>query len=790
MARIARIAALALLVAASPLSAQPLFFGDPAPQTHTRYGATGALPRLATNGSDFFLFWATESRLRVTRLVDGQKRAGRPVAGGSNIRDFDVVWTGTHFLVAAEDRNPAGVSQIVGRVLNVHGEPLGAAFPIVANGESPRLAFDGARVLMTYATHGGLSSLLLRPDGVHATDPHHQTIAAPRPLDSAASSGAQPFVSAAAYDGSVRITTFLPTSEIDEAEQFALPPAVERRVALGTDGTDVLVAWTNGSGPAEWLILHPNGDMSARRQLTGTEGAADVAAAWNGDAWVVSVIANGKLMSRFVEGSTNAEAHAPVRANAASPVSVASLQGRTLAAWRDTAAGQPVVVRDLAGSGNGQDAAFAAAEQTLQTAAWSHEAALVVWSELRDGRRTLHAGVRTHAGSWRENRIGSDEEVSVAESDGAMFLVVKQSGSSWSATTLSESAEILASSVTERAFLPTDIAWDGDAWVVVGVSPDGKKIYGVRVFRWGGMTTPAVILTADAGYQFENPRIVTGRDGFLLVWQRSKSEICFPVCDPYTSEVFAGRMQKNLQMLDGIHNPIAPDEAISPDAFWDGLRYTVFWLDDGALEMRTIRPSDGFPSATVRIGGANIDTGRIRAELTPFGATITSGDGEVLLIRNNKLVQRYTLGEANSPDALVNLGPDVAYVQAPRRDEMPYHGATHVFLRTGGVIPRDTLPLPPEIVRASMTDNGKLIVVEWKPPIDTIQGYRLEYRVDDGTWNELDTWIDAGTISLSIQPWLEKVKYQFRIRAYSEAGVSEYSLPATVRLLGRRRAMR
>jgi hypothetical protein len=780
-------ALLALLLLAPALSAQPLFFGDAVPQTHTRYGAAGAEPRLVSNGSDIFLFWATESKLRVTRLVDGQKRAGRPILGG-NIDGFDTVWTGTHFLVVAEEPGLDGFRQLRGRLLNVHGEPLSAPFTIVPRGDSPSLAFDGARVLLTYGTGSGVGSVLLRPDGAQATDPHHQTIAVPLPLESVVTNGATGFVGVTAYASSVLITRFLPTSEIDDAMELGMPPAAQRRVAAANNGQDVLAVWTNGNGPAQWLTVRPSGTISARRTLPGTEGAVDVAASWNGTRWVVSVVANGRLVSRLIDGGDSSEAHAPVRAHEASPVSVASLGGRTLAVWCGTGAGQPVLVRDLAGTGSGVDVAFAAAEQTFQTATWSHEAALAVWSEVRDGKRTLHAGARTADGGWRENRIGSDEEAPLASSDGASFLVIKKDGNAWSAVTLSATMQVLASTPVIRTFMPTGIAWDGAGWVVIGLSGN-SKIYVARVMPWGDVSTPLLLEQAASGHALENPRIAEGGGGFLAVWQDSETVMCFPVCDPYSSELRGARVRQNLQRVDVLHLEIAPDEAVSPDVYWDGNRFVVFWLDEGVVETRTIRP-DAAGSGTTRIAGAQIDSGKLRATLTPFGAAITSDDGEMLLIRNNDLVHRYTLGTANSPDALVNLGPGVAYLQAFVRDEMPYHGASHLFLRSGGVIPRDTLPLAPQIVRASMTDGGNLITLAWTPPIDTIHGYRIEYRVDDGTWNELDEWIDADTTTMSIVPWLDKVKYQFRIRAWSDAGVSEYSMPATVRLLGRRRAVR
>jgi hypothetical protein len=778
-----RTATLALVVSLAPvLLGQPLFFGEAVPQPHTRYGAFGAEPRLVTNGSHFFLFWATDSKVRGTRLADGQKRAGRPVLEADN-GWFDVIWTGTHFLVAAYDLR--GTShEIRGRLLDRNGEPAGDAFTIVSGYGAPSLAFDGARVLMVYGRDSAVASILLRPDGVPATDPRQQELS-PGALEGVVAAGGTGFVAATANVESVRILTFQPTGQLSTGPQFAAPPVAQRRVAIGSNGRDVVAVWTNGSDAAEMVTVKANGAISGRTPVAGTEGAVSAAVAWNGTKWIVSAIANGQLQTRTLDG---AAVHTPVTANAASPVSLASLNGRTLAAWRTNGAGQPVLVRDLAASGNGETAAFGAAEQTLQAAAWSHDGALVVWSELRDGRRTLHAGVRSTDGGWLENRIGEDEDVPVASSDGNNFLVVKKSASGWSALTLSNRAQILASTPAITTFSPTGIAWNGTAWAVIGVSAQ-SNLYALRVMPWGAVTAPVLIQEHRAGRQLESPRIAWGGGGFFAVWQDSQTRVCMPICDFYESELHGARLTETLERLDATNLEVAPDEAISPDLFWDGSRYVIFWVNGGALETRTIRPNAS-GSGITRIAGALIDTGQIRATLTPFGATITANDGEVLLVRENALITRYSLGTPDSADATVNLGPDVAYVQAAVRDEMPYHGAAHVMLRAGGVLPPANVPLAPEIVRASMTDGGNLIVLAWTAPLDPVNGYRLEYRVDDGTWNELDQWFDPSTTSISIRPWLEKVQYQFRIRAWSDAGVSEYSIPATVRLLGRRRAVR
>ncbi|HEX6098222.1 MAG TPA: fibronectin type III domain-containing protein [Thermoanaerobaculia bacterium] len=782
----ARSAALALLLLAAPLvPAQSLFFGEAVPQTDTRYGTARALSQLATNGRDFFLFWATDTKLRVTRLVDGQNRAGRPILGGKVVA-FDVVWTGTHFLVAGEELDVQGYHHIRGRLLNGNGEPMGAPFPIVTHARTPRLAFDGGRVLMTYGSDTELSSVVLRPDGVLSTDPRQQVISSPAPVDSAVAAGGTGFVAAAATPTSLRVMLIRPNGDLADSVQFAGGLVELRRVAAASNGTDVLVAWTNGSGSVWWVLVRPNGTVSSPASLYPSAGATDVAVVWNGTKWVLSTIREGEIHTASLDGLTSVE---PARAHDTSPVSLASLNGRTLAAWRGTGASQPVVVRDLAVPKALREAAFAAADQTIHTTAWSHEAALIVWSEVRDGKRTVHAGVRAADGGWQEQRIGTTEDVLLASSDGANFLVVKKESDGWSALTLSGSAEILASTPRVRSFTPTGITWDGSGWVVIGIAGDGTQIFAARVMPWGAVSAPVLIEQREGTRRLENPRIVSGAGGFLAVWQSTNFSVCFPPCDGYESVLHGTRLTATLQRADPATIEIAPNLAVSPDVYWDGTRFQLFWLDGGALETRSLRPDEG-GSGTTRIAGAQIDTGKLRATLTPFGTAITSNDGEVLLLRRNELVQRYTLGNPNSPDGLVNLGPDVAYVQAHLRDEMPYHGASRIFLTTGGVNARDTMPLPPQDVRAAMTDGGKLMVLQWAPPLDSVNGYRVEYRVDDGAWNEFDEWFDAGTTWVSIQPWLDDVKYQFRVRAWSDTGVSEYSRPATVRLLGRRRAMR
>src|SRR5215211_4942882 len=75
-----------------------LFFGDYTPLTNTRYGSQAGTPELVSTGGEAMLVWTARNTVRVTRLNDGEKRAGQ-VAMESFEHDPAAVWTGSHLLV-------------------------------------------------------------------------------------------------------------------------------------------------------------------------------------------------------------------------------------------------------------------------------------------------------------------------------------------------------------------------------------------------------------------------------------------------------------------------------------------------------------------------------------------------------------------------------------------------------------------------------------------------------------------------------------------------------------------
>src|SRR5687768_14983628 len=119
-------------------------FAAPFPLTNTRYGeAPASSAVLTTNGRDAFVLWMSRTTINMTRIVAGEYRVGRPVFSSGSWTD--IVWTGQYFLAVA-----ASGPNIVGRVLDATGEPVGGVFTIAENGSRPHIAWNGKNALLVY----------------------------------------------------------------------------------------------------------------------------------------------------------------------------------------------------------------------------------------------------------------------------------------------------------------------------------------------------------------------------------------------------------------------------------------------------------------------------------------------------------------------------------------------------------------------------------------------------------------------------------------------------------------
>jgi hypothetical protein len=319
--------------------------------------------------------------------------------------------------------------------------------------------------------------------------------------------------------------------------------------------------------------------------------------------------------------------------------------------------------------------------------------------------------------------------------------------------------------------------------VVIGIDA-AQRLVGSRLSLSGTVTPPVVMALPRAGRLIDGARLAA-RDGELLVvWMDFDDFPCDTMVQPTTcreprSNILGARFTPSLQRLDAQSLLFAEGDATNPYLVWDGTRYFLAWHNGtkGALEYRTMRMNAAVSGISTMAG---VPASTPRVTLVPGGVAISADRGKVVFLHNG--VETVTQSGGSGDQAIATVGSRVAYVQALTRDEMPYHGASRLNIRIGDLVPPAPKPSAPHITRADHPSGGIAMIVEWTAPPEPVNSYRVEYRVDDGVWNELDVWFDARARSLAIRPWRsDPVRYQFRVRAVNDAGFSPYSNAATVR---------
>lgn len=743
--------------------AQPLFFSEPTPLTTTRYVAYGGEARMVTNGVLPYLLWTTDGKVRITPTA--ARRVGRPVLDADSA---DAVWTGSHFVVVGVQSSAA---RYLGRLVGADGEAIGEPFTVVANApvSQPRLAFDGRRVLLLYGTTP-LKAVHLSRDGRALEEPRNAPIDLATVADLDVAARSEEFLVALA--GQQGIAT---ASVRNGAWTEALLPATEhpaRRIATAASSSDALTIWTNPGAAMQARVVAtvPRPGDITDYTLSGTEGASAVDVTYDGKDYVYAYRIGTRVYFRYFNAALP---FASVDAASFSWISLTSVNGRTYAAWHAAGGGSPIIVRDvLTRAGDG--GAFGAASQRLASTASSPTSALVVWFE--PGGQ-LYAGVRTASGGWFERQIpNQDEQAPLAASDGNGFVIVQSTAAQgWTATLLDGQANILGTG-PRVPFQPTGITWTGDAYVVVGLNASGQVVAS-RLSPAGTVTAPIILALPRAGRQIDHARVTSRGNELLVVWTDLRAVVCFPPCEGFESDVLGARLTPTLERVDLQSLRLVTGFAISPDVVWDGTRYVIVWSELGKIHYRTLRTNSAVSGITTIAGvtGAR----KAQATLVPGGVAITSDTGHVVFLREGDSVLQ--LGRRDR-DAIATVGSRVAYVQALSRDEMPYHGATRLNIRIGDLVAPGPKPSAPRITRADLPTAGPAMIIEWTAPPEPVNGYRVEYRVNDSAWNELDVWFDARTTRLVIRPWrTDPVRYQFRVRAVNDAGFGAYSAPATVR---------
>lgn len=794
---------------ATGLAAQPVHFGELAPLTPTRYTSFSGGSVLVSNGRDLFVFWQSGHQVRVTRYT-GEARAGRAVLDVDGESFFDAVWTGSGFLVAGTHHN-----KLVLRELDKDGDPVGE--PSVVGPYSPvDLASDGVQAAVLYEEL--LPSFTMLSKRVLIVDRHGAPTSSPAVIEnrngfirSAIVANGGGFTVLTVSGAGVKLTTLNAAGTItgNNVVAGAHEPGA---VALATNGRGFLAAWAEYEGIVVQMI---DGHGVAGNRLTIRAEASDFgvgypAVVWNDGAYEVMYMASPKTnieeirRVRVDENAVIIARDAP-RVSRSHTVAAAVAGGHTFLSWEESALSAvekllvPIVVQDATSGHDSSLVAFASMEQSVQAMATSADALLVIWKEVGTSGTTWFAGVRTSDGSFVEHPIGDGDAypVSVA-SDGHGFAILDLHLHDWQVIILGPRGDILARSKPIPGSAK-QIASNGDGYLVArqgDFGPYGNGIGVLRVSTSGDVSTLPVVIVPKVSLTDDGFWTLTS-DGtnYLAVWQRwtcTATSCLFPT----KRQILATRLDRSLRPLDVIvvTEFLEPITASTPGANTisqpsanvviapSEKGWTALWSNGFDTRTRTI-DSNGTTSAVLKFPVNNVISVASFGDGT-LGATTSTGT--LAIIRNNSIVARKEYGEMSTTARIARLpGSGAAYVSTHVERETPYYGSGRVAIAIGDAVP---LPSRPDAPRATAHVANNQVIVAWTAPPQRVTAYRVEYRIGDGSWIEVEASIDATTHSINALQPKSGVTYAIRVRAVNEAGAGAYSTPVIVS--GRRQVVR
>lgn len=413
-----------------------------------------------------------------------------------------------------------------------------------------------------------------------------------------------------------------------------------------------------------------------------------------------------------------------------------------------------------------------AADQSLVATASTSNAALILWNEAGDAR----AGVRGLHGTWRERLIAPGERPLAAASDGDRFVVITDNEAGWAATLLDENGAVVLRS-DRVAFHARGVAVSATGYAVIGTD-DGGNVVAARVDRTG-FTGALVIVRAGA----EDPAIASDGSNYLAVWQTTAA--------PAAASIEAVRLDANLGRMDAAGVMLHDYESENPAVAFNGTQYVVAWRFQTFIRARRVSVDGTAPNELVQTGRSDGDAPRDIA-LTRLGDQMGFAwfDGKPqAVIFDGWTVQTARGFDTSSESApkFVALPLDgIAFAHNDIVDNEPYLGSGRILLSVAH--PAPAVPVP-DAPRATVTQSGASLRVDWTPPPQAVNGYRIETRLGDGPWLEHEGWADATTNTLLVDA--RSGTYEVRMRAWSDAGTGAYSDPVSITInTGRRRAVR
>lgn len=779
-----RLLLVCLLIAPILLAQAPVRFGEPFPLTNTRYANVPAMETvLVSNDAGTFLFWLADEGVRVTKTGAQEPQGGRLVLEALRPievqgRIFDVVWTGAHFLVAATAYNGA-TYEIAGQLLDANGTPVGARRTLVDNGTAPILSASRSSILLLYSagrTRGRLLDLSGAPAG---TDLFLSDAGSTQPAVASNGSGF-----AVVINGSGRRETTMLSATGAITAQTSMT-ASDTGLALGSDGADYLLV-TNSRNATDAHLLRASGSYERTTKLAGGALASpDVA--WNADRYIVVVIVSFPREFRVLEVDREARAvlNSETRAYLEpSTPGIAARAGRAHIAYGTN----PVLVSRLPLAGNQPEVAtHAALDQKLLAAASSTKATLVVWSEGQ-----LRAGIRHSDGRWRERVIeGVEATYAVAMSDGNEFLLMAPSAAD---PTKFVAIPIDGNGTPQSprptvSFKPTDAVWTGINYLVAGVTEEGIRVAVVEPS--GVAEEPVVVANLVTPAPVERAVIATDGEGFFVVWEEPKGPTAPP---PGVVEGWKIAGRKLTFRLE----PEGPSPfLLASDGQWPAITirngvYQAAWTSGPNVYERSLHGDELGPIALVY--QAPHDQRDVQTVVVAGRAFVSWLDtfspthvGAAHRIYSDIATPAFRAGLPSAPIILETPRGELCYLGAVVLPNAPHYGSTRITMVIGDLLPPLRATQPP--VAKARLDN-RSVILEWSAPANAA-GYRVEYRIGDGPWTEIERWFDPGERAMTFGPVTSGLSYRFRVRAWSPGGTGPYSneaVPSSVS--SKRRAVR
>ena len=437
---------------------------------------------------------------------------------------------------------------------------------------------------------------------------------------------------------------------------------------------------------------------------------------------------------------------------------------------------------------------FGAVDQNIVATASSRQVVLTVWSEQVGSDVFYRAGIFTVLGQWKEIALPGGEPVAAAAGTDR-FVIVMRKGVQTTALRFTFALDPILPDTPITGMQPMAIGWNGTNFAIIGTAKESVSSPDILVGRLmspgGELGAQTTLFSANIAY--EDIAIASDGNGFLVSWKTR-----LPSGGAYSLR--AMRLQFNLATLDPTSIIVAGSEREVENgggSAWDGATYVVTWKDREGSHARQITPG-GVLFFEIDLPSSTPSDGVIRATNRPSVAGINGGsaivwretnEDRLRIIRGNNVSSIITFvhgGGAVSAPHILPFGSGIAYTVATVRTEEPYDGAARVSMTIGDV----TLPPKADPPHLSIALVGGRVDLTWTAPPQQTNGYRVEMRIGNGKWTEIEQWFPvSGPRFLSMTVEAPTARLSFRVRAWNNAGVSAYSNVVTA-FGGRRRAVR